>query len=126
MSDQSIDFRAVSAILFRARIDDVSLALQAGRLRLVIRPAGAEPARPVALVFDGVSDFRWRSGTTDVTDPLELSVVGLERLAADDVWRLYAVPVPGAVLELSCRAVSCDGREVSGVGRSFHDRSLRP
>ena len=40
-------------------------------------------------------------------------------LAADDVWRLYIVPAPGATVELSCARIPCDGAEGQGIGRSY-------
>ncbi|HJP56549.1 MAG TPA: hypothetical protein VJ847_05910 [Gemmatimonadales bacterium] len=121
MSDGAIDFRTVPAMLHRARVETASLDLASASFRLVARPPDSGTA-PVTLVLSGVSEFRWHAGAAARGDPLSLSVVGLERLAADDVWRLYAVPGPSAVLELSCEAIRLNGDPVTGVGRSFRDR----
>ena len=121
MSGESIEFRTVPALLHRARVAAASLDVESASFRLITHaPDGTRPA--VELALSGVSEFHWHAGAAAPGDPLELAVVGLERLAADDVWRLYLVPGPAAVLELSCRAVRCNGADVTGVGRSFRDR----
>lgn len=86
--------------------------------RLVgLRVASASGDRIV--VFSGVSTVRCKMAASSAhIDSLE--TVGLEKLGAGEVWRLYAQTGEGAELELSCRAIHCDGVEVTGIGRSYH------
>lgn len=115
----TIDFRAVCGLLYRSRIDRHSLDVTTKRLELAVlspKEAGTEPVR---LVFEGVTQFRWQCDSPAPDQPMELPVVGLERLAASDVWRLYLNPAPATTLELSCGRITCGGAEVQGVGRSY-------
>lgn len=52
-------------------------------------------------------------------DEAILSVVGLERLAADEPWRLYVRPRTGGELEVTCARISCNGLGVTGIGRAY-------
>lgn len=115
------DFRAVCRTLFRSQVLHHALDLKAKRLELVIVPADHETSEPRKFVFEGITQFRWQSDSPVPYDRMELSIVGLERLAADDVWRLYASPGHSGTLELSCAGITCDGSEVHGVGRHYED-----
>ena len=115
------DFRAVCRALHRSHVERHALDLEGKRLELAVLAATHEPAEPVTLVFEGITQFRWQSDSAAPYERMELTTVGLERLAAGDVWRLYLNPSQSATLELSCRRITCDGVEVHGVGRHYQD-----
>jgi hypothetical protein len=110
----STDFRTVCRMLHCSQIERHALDLKTKRLELTI-------TTPATLVFDGITQFRWQADSAAPFDRMEVSVVGLERLAADDVWRLYLHPCRSATLELSCIRITCNGAEVRGVGRQYYD-----
>lgn len=115
----AIDFRAVCRTLYGSRIDRHALDVTTKRLELTIARTDDGHARSVCLIFEGVTQFRWQCDSPAPDERMELPVVGLERLAAGDVWRLYLNPAPATTLELSCSRITCDGVEVQGVGRSY-------
>ena len=117
--DPDIDFRAVTRLLHHSRIERDVLDVTGRRLELAIARSDGASTRRASLVFEGITQFRWQGDSPAPSQPMELPVVGLERLAADDVWRLYIVPAPGATVELSCARITCDGAEVQGIGRSY-------
>ena len=117
--DPGIDFRAVCRLLHHARIERQVLDVTGRRLELAITRSDGDGTGRASLVFEGITQFRWQGDSPAPSQPLELPVVGLERLAADDVWRLYIAPAPGATVELSCARITCDGAEVQGIGRSY-------
>lgn len=114
-----IDFRTVCGVLHESHIEQHDLDVTTRRLELAIVRRDQERAARVSLVFEGVTQFRWQSDSPAPHKRMELPIVGLERLAAADVWRLYLNPAPGTTLELSCSRITCDGAEVQGVGRSY-------
>jgi hypothetical protein len=120
-----IDFRTVCRTLHGSRIEGHSLDVTTRLLELAIARTDDGRVRQVGLVFEGVTQFRWQCDSPVPPQRMELPVVGLERLAADDVWRLYLNSSPGTTLELSCRRITCDGAEVQGVGRSYEDGRSR-
>jgi hypothetical protein len=117
----AIDFRSVCRTLHGSRIERHALDLTTKRLELAIVRPDHDHAERVSLVFEGVTQFRWQCDSPAPYERMELPIVGLERLAAGDVWRLYLNPGPAATLELSCSRITCDGAEVQGVGRSYED-----
>ena len=122
MTDPAIsDFRAVCRTLFRSQVLHHALDLKAKRLELVIVPRAHDQSARVELHFEGITQFRWQCDSSAPYDRMELSIVGLERLAADDVWRLYANPGQSGTLELSCASITCDDIKVHGVGRHYED-----
>ncbi len=70
------------------------------------------------LRFDGLSTFRAWGGAAS-QGSVALLIVGLERLAPGEPWRLYVKTSNGNELELACRAIVSDGDDVSGIGRSY-------
>jgi hypothetical protein len=123
MPTPTVDFRTVCLALHGARIERHALDARAKRLELTIAPAVRSGEDQLALVFEGVTQFRWQCDSPAPFDQMDLPIVGLERLAAGDVWRLYLNPCQSATLELSCSRITCDGAEVEGVGRHYRDRS---
>ena len=116
----AIDFRAVCRTLYGSHVERHALDVTTKRLELsLVRPDGSE--EKLRLSFEGVTQFRWQCDSPAPYKRMELPVVGLERLAADDVWRLYLNPGGAATLELSCARITCNGAEVQGVGRSYED-----
>ena len=115
----AIDFRAVCRVLYGSRIEGHALDVTTKRLELAIVRTEHDGAARVSLVFEGVTQFRWQCDSPAPYERMDLPIVGLERLAADDVWRLYLNPRPAVTLELSCARIICDGAEVQGVGRSY-------
>ena len=118
---ETTDFRAVCRMLHCSQVERHALDLKTKRLELTITPADRARAAPDTLVFDGITQFRWQSDSAAPYERMELSIVGLERLAAGDVWRLYLHPCRSATLELSCTSITCNGAEVLGVGRHYQD-----
>jgi hypothetical protein len=118
---QPIDFRIVCQQLYGSHVERHALDLRAKRLELAIVRRGPDPTERLALVFEGITQFRWQCDSPAPYDLMELSIVGLERLAADDVWRLYLNPCYSATLELSCTHITCGGAQVQGVGRHYQD-----
>jgi hypothetical protein len=108
-------------MLHRAQVERHTLDLKEKRLELTITPADRDGAAQATLVFDGITQFRWQSDSAAPYERMELSIVGLERLAAGDVWRLYLHPCRSATLELSCTRITCNGAEVLGIGRHYQD-----
>jgi len=117
----AIDFRSVCRTLYGSHIERHSLDVTAKRLELAIVRPEHDHAERVSLVFEGVTQFRWQCDSPAPYERMDLPIVGLERLAPGDVWRLYLNPGPGVTLELSCARITCDGAEVQGVGRSYED-----
>lgn len=127
-SPATVDFRDLCRSLHGARVEASALELGAGRLALAVEGGSDDPSAVVELVFDRVTLLRWQREPADPAKTMLLSTVGLERLAADDVWRLYlgVDGGRGGVLELSCRRITAGGAEVTGVGRSFRDVAPPP
>ena len=115
------DFRTVCRTLHRSQVERHALDLKAKRLELTIMPTDGDRDDSTTLVFDGITQFRWQTDSPTPYEQMELSIVGLERLAAGDVWRLYLHPCRSATLELSCIRITCNGAEVLGVGRQYQD-----
>lgn len=115
------DFRTVCRMLHRSQVERHALDLKAKRLELAIMPTDGDVTGRTTLIFDGITQFRWQCDSAAPYDRMELSIVGLERLAPGDVWRLYLHPCRSATLELSCARITCDGAEVLGVGRHYQD-----
>ena len=115
------DFRTVCGMLHRSEVERHALDLKAKRLELAMLPAAGDHSGRATLIFDGITQFRWHADSAAPYERMELSIVGLERLAAGDVWRLYLHPCRSATLELSCTRITCDGAEVTGVGRQYQD-----
>lgn len=109
-----MDFRDVTAVLFGAAVDIRSVSLSEGRVELTVMAAAARRA----IVFGEVGMLRCRMAASSTHRAL-LDSVGLEKLGAGEVWRLYAQASDGAELELSCNVIFCDGQEVGGIGRSW-------
>ena len=95
-------------------MDIREVSLSASRVELRVAAGSAERV----LVFGGVDTMRCKMGASSAHAG-SLETVGLEKLGAGEVWRLYAQTAEGAELELSCGAIHCDGVEVTGVGRSY-------
>lgn len=115
------DFRTLCRMLYCSQVERHALDLKAKRLELAIMPTDRDRTGLAMLIFDGITQFRWQCDSATPYDQMELSIVGLERLAAGDVWRLYLHPCRSATLELSCTRITCDGAEVLGVGRHYQD-----
>jgi hypothetical protein len=122
----TVDFRSVCQRLYGSHVERHALDLRAKRLELAIVLAGRDRTERLALVFEGITQFRWQCDSPAQYDLMELSIVGLERLAADDVWRLYLNPCYSATLELSCTRITCGGAQVQGVGRHYQDAPAAP
>lgn len=105
-----MEFREVAAALQGATLETHSMDLGRSQVQLAV------PSHTV--IFDGIISMKWVSSQAGPA-VLTLSTVGLERLGPGEPWRLYIRTPDGTELELSCRAVSCDGEEVTGVGRSY-------
>jgi len=118
---ETTDFRTVCRMLHCSQVERHALDLKAKRLELTIASIDGDRTAQATLVFDGITQFRWQADSTAPYERMELSIVGLERLAPDDVWRLYLHPGRSATLELSCIRITCDGAEVLGVGRQYQD-----
>lgn len=113
-----MDFREVAAALQGADVETHSIELGGGRVRLVTAARSRRERAACTVVFDRVTSLKW-VGTSERASVLTLSTVGLERLGPGEPWRLYVRTLEGAELELSANAVSCDGEEVTGIGRSY-------
>jgi hypothetical protein len=109
-----VDFREVSALLHGAAVDIRAVSLSESSVTLIVAAADSERL----IVFGGVDLLRCRMAASSAHTGL-LETVGLEKLGAGEVWRLYAQTAEGAELELSARTIVCDGVEVTGVGRSY-------
>lgn len=109
-----MDFREVTALLHGAVVDIREVSLPESLVELRVASASAERV----VVFSEVSTMRCKM-TPSSARAGSLNTVGLEKLGAGEVWRLYAQTAEGAELELSCRAIICDGVEVTGIGRSY-------
>ncbi|MBA3645563.1 MAG: hypothetical protein H0W63_05240 [Gemmatimonadaceae bacterium] len=92
------------------------MSFSEGRLAIRVERGGAAAAPD--LVFHQVEIMRWKPAKNPAP-PSPLDTVGLEKLGAGEVWRLYAQTVAGAEIEISCRTIVCDGAEVTGIGRSY-------
>jgi hypothetical protein len=111
-----MEFREVTAILHGATV--VVRALDFSGARLVVDIQGREETRAHEHEFQDVELLRWKT-MKNAGPTAALETVGLEKLGAGEVWRLYAQTTIGAELELSCRRIECDGAEVTGIGRSY-------
>ena len=110
-----MDFRDVTALLLGAEVEVESLKLAAGSVRMSVRSEGNEAT---TISFDGVTKMTWKAPGPRA-ESQTVAVTGLEKLGTGEVWRLYVQATSGAELELSCRAIDCEGREVTGLGRSY-------
>ena len=108
-----MEFREAASLLQGASAEAHSIDLGSGFVELVL----AKPARHT-LRFEKISHLKW-TGPDSRSASLDFSVVGLEKLGPSESWRLYARTPEGAELELTCASVSCDGMEVTGVGRAY-------
>lgn len=113
-----MDFRELAELLHGARIDAQSIDLGGNRVELVISRGTAPNGELTSVTFERVAALKW-SGASAASPSMTLSVVGLEKLAPGEPWRLYVSTAQGAELELTCGTVSCNGLEVTGVGRSY-------
>ena len=111
-----MDFREVSAFLYRSNVEfkDVSF----GRRSVEMKASAPDGCSSHTISFRDVTILKWQSAR-QASGSGELVTVGLEKLGAGEVWRLYAQTAGHAELELSCRAIYCDGAEVTGIGRSY-------
>lgn len=114
-----MDFREVAAALHGADVETHSIDLAGISVRLVTAADSRRERAVRTVVFDRVTSLKWSSSAERASSVITLSTVGLERLGADEPWRLYIRTPDGAELELSALSVSCDGEEVTGVGRSY-------
>lgn len=109
-----LDFRELSALLHGAAAEISAVSLSESTVTLRVNAGGSERL----VVFGEVDTLRCRMAASPAHTGV-LETVGLEKLGAGEVWRLYAQTAEGAELELSARTIVCDGAEVTGVGRSY-------
>jgi hypothetical protein len=122
MPDGGKSFRDVAMTLHLASLDGHNFDLGASRFELNTSAAGQGRAGSMTLVFEDVTNLRWVRRAEDVPtgSATTLTVVGLERMAPGEPWRLYLHPSSGGELELACSRVTCDGVEITGIGRAYH------
>jgi hypothetical protein len=121
MADDGRSFRDVAAGLHRATLHGHNFDLAASRFELNTTAPGESDGPSMKLVFDDVTNLRWIRNPENDPDgsPTILAIVGLERLAPGEPWRLYLRPSSGGELELACVRVTCDGIQVTGIGRAY-------
>jgi hypothetical protein len=120
-SGAGVDFRALCDALAGARLERLELDALAARAELVART----DAGTVRVEFAEVAVARWSAAAHAPSPGAPLEVVGLERLAPGEPWRAHLAPHARAELEITAARLSCDGAEVTGVGRRWRDGRAR-
>jgi len=111
-----MDFREITALLHTSLVELEKVLLSARSVELTVSPADGGSRRTIT--FSDVMIMKWNPAPA--TNSISaVRTVGLEKLGAGEPWRLYAQTSDGSELELTCRAILCDGVEITGIGRSY-------
>ena len=110
--------------MHRASLLTQEIDLGASRFSITVSGGESAAATGVSGSFEAVTIFRWHQQQASAVKPAAagpttISVVGLERLAEGQPWRLYLRLESGGELEISCSRIIWGKNETTGIGRAY-------